>query len=331
MKITALCAALAVTLALCASVLVACNNTGLSQAPRATFAQLACLDRNGDHRLNALDAADLSKVPDFDGDHRRDANDAAFLQDIDIPLDPQREAEACARSSDSAPEYLVAHGYFSPAQVSCDPGEPDFPPGKPVLLVGVGGGIVNLKNRGDAAGVRSMIDAVQRAYDDRGVKTIAVLAGPDIAGAQNIHSAMEEWMTHAVQVYLDRYPCIRVVLLGHSHGGVTADVVASRLEQQYAMRIIEVIDVDRIDALYTGDTKSRPKLVHDFNIYETNDPVLKGAPYDAPNAVNWDANDQLAPKDGDKGGPLRPVIHTTIDNSKSVREIIVADVMRRSG
>jgi hypothetical protein len=138
-------------------------------------------------------------------------------------------------------------------------------------------------------------------------------------------------MTHAVQVYLDRYPCLQVLLLGHSHGAVTADVVASRLEGRYAARIIEVVDVDRVDALYTGDTQSRPKQVRVFNIYEHNGGVLQGAPYDAANADNWDASGEQAPKDGDKGGPLQPVIHTTIDNSKSVKQRIIDDAMARSG
>ncbi|HYM14799.1 MAG TPA: hypothetical protein VEZ14_04520 [Dehalococcoidia bacterium] len=307
-----------------AAVLIACGNaTGLSQAPRATFSQLACLDVNGDHRLNAADAAVPAKVPDFDADRQHDAQDAAFFQGIDIALNPTREAEACARGSTTAPEYLVAHGYFEPAAVSCSGDK------QAVLLVGVGGGVVNLKDRGDAAGVRSMIDGIQRAYDDRGVQTIAVLAGPAVAGGQNIHTAMEQWLTHAVQVYLERYPCMRVLLLGHSHGAVTVDVVGAALEARYAARIVEVVDVDRVTALYTGNTTSRPRTVHVLNIYEQNRGVLRGAPYDAPNATNWDASDQLAPKDGDKGGPPAPVNHTTIDNSASVKALIIADVMRR--
>ncbi|TAK65165.1 MAG: hypothetical protein EPO22_05280, partial [Dehalococcoidia bacterium] len=45
------------TLALAASaaalvLAAACNTSGLSQQPRATFSKLACLDKNGDHRLN---------------------------------------------------------------------------------------------------------------------------------------------------------------------------------------------------------------------------------------------------------------------------------------
>ncbi len=301
--------------------LAACNVSGLSQAPRATFSQLACLDVNGDHRLNGDDAADASKAPDFNADHDHDDQDAAFLRGIDIALDPAKQQEACSQGSNRAPEYLVAHGYFKPSDVSCGAGK------RAVLLVGVGGGVVNLKEREDAAGVRSMIDGLQQAYDKRGDQTIGVLAGPAIVGAQNVHGSMEEWLTHAVAVYLDRYPCLRVLLLGHSHGAVTVDVVASRLEGRYASRIIEVVEVDRVTALYTGDTQARPRQVRAFNIYEHNGGVLQGAAYDSPNAENWDASGEQAPKDGDKGGPLQPVNHTTIDNSKSVKQRIIEDAM----
>jgi hypothetical protein len=317
---------IAATFALMALALVACSNvSGLSGAPRATFSQLACLDENGDHRLNGDDAADLSKVPDFNGDRSHDEQDAAFLKGVDIPLDPQGAADACKQGSDRQPEYLVAHGYFKPSDVSCDGGK------KPVLLVGVGGGVVNLKDREDAAGVRSMIDGLQSAYKDKDVQTIAVLAGPAIVGGASLHGAMELWMTHAVQVYLDRYPCLRTVLLGHSHGAVTVDVVSSKLEGQYADRIIEVVDVDRVTALYTGDTTSRPTIVHDFNVWEHNGGILSGSAYDSPNAENWDASGEQAPEDGDKGGALKPVNHTTIDNSASVKKRIIDDVIGRSG
>jgi hypothetical protein len=309
--------------AISALAFVACNVTGLSQAPRATFSQLACLDVNGDHRLNGDDVADATKAPDFNGDRSHDAQDAAFLQGVDIALDPQRQEQACGEGSKREPEYAVAHGYFEPSDVSCSGDK------QAVLLVGVGGGVVNLKDREDAAGVRSMIDGIQRAYDQAGVQTIAVLAGPAVAGAANIHTAMEQWLTHAVQVYLDRYPCLRALLLGHSHGAVTADVVGATIERNYARRIIEVIDVDRVTTLYTGDTQSRPRVAHVLNIYERNGGPLQGTAYDSLNATNWDASNQQAPSNGDKGGALATVNHTTIDNSASVKAVIVADAKAR--
>lgn len=310
--------------ALVVLVLAGCNDSGLSTQPRATFSQVACLDLNHDHRLNDADAADPSKVADFNGDRKHDAQDAAFLKGIDIELDPQRQDEACAKTSGQEPEYLVAHGYLEPSNVTCNGGN------KPVLLVGVGGGVVNVKDKKGAAGVRDMIDGVQKAYDDHGVDTIAVIAGPAMVGGANIHSAMEDWMTHAVKVYLDRYPCLRTVLLGHSHGAVTVDVVAAKLESQYAARIIEVVDVDRVDALYVGDRQSRPVTAHVLNIYETNDGTLKGAPYDMANSDNWDASGEQAPKNGDSGQPAAPVTHVSIDNSKGVKQHIIDDVIKRS-
>ena len=56
-----------------------------------------------------------------------------------------------------------------------------------------------------------------------------------------------------------------------------------------------------------------------------------GAPRDAPYAENWDASGEKGPENGDQGGPLKPVNHTTIDNSESVKQRIVDDVMQRSG
>jgi hypothetical protein len=67
-----------------------------------------------------------------------------------------------------------------------------------------------------------------------------------------------------------------------------------------------------------------------FNIYETNDPVLRGAPYESPNTENWDATAATAPNDGESAGDPEPVRHTTIDNAKTVEHRIVAEVMERS-
>lgn len=304
----------------------ACSNvSGLSQAPRATFSQVACLDRNGDHVLDDADAVDESKVPDFNGDRSHDANDAAFLRGVRIQLDPARQAEACKSGSNEEPEYLVAHGYLSPSNVSCGGAK------QPVLLVGVGGGVVNLKDKNSAGGIRKIVDALQQRYDDEGVDTIGVIAGPEIAGAVNIHGAMEDWLSHAVQVYVDRYPCLRVVMVGHSHGAVTADVVAGRLERPYAPRFIEVVNVDRVDKLYVGNTILWPSMVRVLNIYETNSAGLSGAAYTkTANVENLDASALLAPPDGDDTGALKPVTHTTIDNSTEVRDRIVEDVLAHS-
>jgi len=302
----------------------ACNTSGLSNQPRATFSQLACLDIMGDDRINADDAADTSKLPDFNANRSRDADDAAFLHGIDIVLLPQRERAACEGKTKPVPEYLVAHGYIAPSNVSCDGGA------RPVLLVGVGGGAVNLREPDDAVGIRKAIDEVQQAYDDKDIETIGVIAGPAIVGGERAQGAMEEWTTNAVRVYFERYPCLRAVLVGHSHGAVTVDVIASRLEGAYEGRIIAAVKIDRVDVLYDGDTQSRPSRVYVLNIYEANDGLLSGAPEDSANIENWDASAETAPEHGQDGGGEKPVNHTTIDNSKAIRERIVDEVMERS-
>src|SRR6185295_12308922 len=109
-----------------------------------------------------------------------------------------------------------------------------------------------------------------------------VIAGPEMSGAENIHTSMEQWLAHAARVYLDRYPCLHIAIIGHSHGAVSGDVLGSNLERDYAPRIVEVVDVDRRQQLYTGDIVSRPKVAHVFNIFETTDQeeAQRGFPYD---------------------------------------------------
>ena len=300
---------------------VACNTSGLSNQPRATFSQLACLDVNRDHRINDGDAADPSELPDFNADGSRDEDDAAFIRGTDIALDPAFDYAQCDGKAKKTPEYLVAHGYFDPSDVSCD-GD-----ARPVLLVGVGGGAVNVKDKDDAAGVRKVVDKLLGEYEDRDIDAIAVIAGPAIGGAQNTNVAMEDWLTNATRVYLERYPCLRTVLIGHSLGGVMVDVVGSRLEDQYSDRMIAVVAIDRIARVgpldyYSGDEVSRPDAAFVFNVYETNDPV-HADPYEMPNTENWDAS-------GEKGSDGKAVTHTTIDNSAAVHSRIVQEVIERS-
>lgn len=312
----------AVATSVLATVSFACQNTsGLSNQPRATFSQIACLDTNRDHRINDADAGEPSKLPDFNADDSRDDDDAAFLRGADIPLDPAFDYAQCDGKAKKTPEYLVAHGYFDPSDVSCDDNA------QPVLLVGVGGGAVNVKDKDDAAGVRKVVDKLLGEYEDRDTDAIAVIAGPAIGGGQNPNVAMEDWLTNATRVYLERYPCLRTVLIGHSLGGVMVDVVGSRLEDQYSDRMIAVVAIDRIARIgpldyYSGDEVSRPDAAFVFNVYETNDPV-HADPYDMPNVENWDAS-------AEEGTDGKPVMHTSIDNAPAVHDRIVDEVIERT-
>lgn len=303
--------------------LAACNTSGLSAKPRATFSQVECLDVNGDGRINENDASDPGELPDFNADFRRNARDAAFVEGVDIALDPVAAKELCKEGNDRQPEFFIAHDYFSRAEVSC---EPDA---RGVLVLGAGGGVDNLKEEGDAAGVRSAVDALVKAYEDQGAQTIAIVAGSALYGAQNPHTAMEDWLTNASRVYLDRFPCLDLVLIGFSHAGVTVEVVGARLEEKYSDRIEAVVTVDRIEDFYMGDLVSRPRIARHINVFQLNTPGLQGKAIEGPNVVNYDASAEQGPRDGDKGGPLQPVSHTTLDNSESVRGWIVNEVLQR--
>jgi hypothetical protein len=302
--------------------LAACNNSGISAKPRGAFTDLACLDVNGDARINTDDATDVSKVPDFNADGRRTDDDAAFVRGVDIPLAPGHTA--CGDDSNKS-EFLVTHEFLRDADVNC--GSPED---TAVLVLGVGGGVDDLKDKGDAAGVRSIMNAIIKEYEDNDVQTMGIVAGSAFDGAQNPNTAMEDWLTNVARVQLDRFSCLRLVTVGFSHGAVSVEVVGSRIEQQYGPRMTATVVVDRISDLYIGNTTEYPTTSPVFNVYQTNSGVLGGAPLDRPNVENWDASGEQGPEDGDKGGDLVPVSHVTIDNSRSVRDRIVAEVVARS-
>jgi hypothetical protein len=294
---------------------------------------VACLDADGDNLLTANDAAQSGQQPlaggappsaavalDFDADGEMTEQDAVFLQGIDIPVDPGRDKSVC--ENDPPLEFIVGSGAV-PA-IDCTDERPA------VLLVGVAGGVANLREPDDGAGVRYMINGLRDALSDTGMQSLAVVTGPAApsVGTQ-LNDGMEQWLTHAVAAYLERFPCARAVFLGHSHGAVTTDVVSSRLEEQYGDRIALVVRLDRIDDLYFGDKASMPAIVPVFNTFETNDETVHGQAYDAPNVENWDAGGETGPEDGEDGGAEKPVLHSTIDNSDSVRQRIIEEVLRR--
>lgn len=300
----------------------ACNESGLAEKPRANFAHLACLDVNGDGRINTGDAADRSALSDFNADDEHDDFDAAFVEGVDISLGPDAR-QACEDDSDRDPEYLVAHDFLQDADVTCAPGD------RAVLVVGVAGGVDDLKDEDQAAGVREIVDAVIARLEEQDVQTIGVIAGSALYGAENAHAGMEDWLANAIQVYLDAFPCLDVATVGFSHGGVTVTAVASRLETAgLGGRIVASVMLDRIEDYYGGDLTSLPLSSPLVSVYQTNTPG--GSPVDGANVFNYDASTDAAPADGDKGGEPKPVTHVTIDNSKSVREMIASLILARA-
>jgi hypothetical protein len=298
--------------------LAACNNSGIGAKPRASFADLSCLDFNRDGRVNAGDADDPSRLPDFNADFVRNGEDAAFLRGVDIPLDASAVAAVCTDGRRGAkPEYLVAHDFLRPAEVSCGDGE------RSLLVIGVGGGVEDLHDKAEAAGIRSIVNALLSRFEDTGDETIGIVSGPAIEAAANAHTGMEDWLTNVLTVHLNRYPCLDAVVVGHSHGSVTAEVIGARVEQTHPGRVLAVVALDRIDSLYGGSTTLRPVGVPVINVFQRNTGELGGVTIANPNYENLDVSAELGPNDGDRGGELVPVNHVTIDNSKDVRDLIV--------
>jgi hypothetical protein len=264
-------------------------------------------------------------LPDFNADDDHDAEDAEFVAGVDIPLHPAAVAEVCAEDAPNKPEYLVSHGFLRSADVSCVEKERAF------LVLGIGGGVDDLEDKSEAAGVRSIVDRVIKKYDDRDVQTIGIVSGPAIEAAENAHAGMEDWLTNVVRVHLDKYACLDAVIVGHSHGAVSAEVITARLEATQANRIVATVALDRIEALYGGDVSSHPSVTPLINVYQRNNGALGGLPMEAPNVENIDVSAEDGSRGGADGGPLEQVNHVKVDNSEAVREIIVSRVLERSG
>lgn len=277
--------------------------------PDGQFIQMACLDTNSDQRLSAADGDALAGHPL-----------AAALGSVDIAL--ATPAADCADGG-AEPELQVNAPTVAPA-FDCAAAQP------PVLLIGVGGGAVNMRDETNAAGVRSLLSELQSAFTDIGVQTQAIAAAPDVHGATEPFPAMEELLAAIARANLDGYSCLRVVLTGHSYGGVSTTAVAAALERDgYGGRILVSVPVDRVTAFYDGDVDSLPQQSAVLNVYETTDATLPGAPIEQPNVENWDASGERGPKNGEKGGSSQPVNHTIIDNSQSVWDRVVAEVLER--
>lgn len=301
--------------------LAACNESGLAEKPRANFAHLACLDVNGDSRINASDAGDPSALPDFNADDDHDDFDASFVERVEIALAPDAK-QACEEAPDANPEYLVAHDFLEDADVTCAPGD------RAVLVVGIAGGVDDLTDDDQAAGVREIVNATISRLEGADIQTIGVVAGAAFYGAENAHAAMESWLTNAIAVYLDAFPCLDVATVGFSHGGVTVTAVASGLEDAgLSDRIVVTVILDRIEDYYNGDLTSMPHSSALVSVYQRNTPG--GAPVDGATVFNYDASQDTAPADDGKDSEL-PVTHVTIDNSKAVRDLIANVVLARA-
>ena len=291
--------------------LLACHSAP-SQLPaverlvaRSRLVRIACLDSNGDGWVDAADAG--AGLQDITGDGAVDDGDREVLRRVSLRLPAGRPPE-CA-GGHPAPDWQAS----PPADADCARGESGL------LVLGVGGGAVELSNTKAAAGMRWMLEEIGDDLSARGVPHQLLSVAPGLGGTEQPQPDAETWASTYLSAELARRPCLRAVLIGHSHGGVVVTAVASRLEQAgLDDRVLLAVPVDRVTVLYAGDSASMPQTVRVFNVYQTNDGLLPGAPIEQANVDNWDASRVRAPADGERGGRLRSVNHTTIDNSEAV-------------
>ncbi|MEX2159236.1 MAG: hypothetical protein WEB04_07520 [Dehalococcoidia bacterium] len=275
--------------------------------------QIACFDVNDDGKVNAGDA-DTSKLPDFTGDGKVDEAETNIVSAVEMTVAQGKPAN-CNRGD--TPDWLVTEAPV----IDCSPGQTE------VLLYGVGGGAVDLKNPTNAAGVRWMMYEIGKQFDAAGLPHQILSVAPGLNGQDNGQPASEDWSTAYLTEELNRVPCMRLVLLGHSHGGTHVTAVASRLEAAgLADRITLNILIDRVADLYSGDATSLPQQSTTVNYYLPANEQYHGVPFEQTNFENVDVSGEVAPEGGEQGGKILPAVHTTIDNSPSLLDKIEARI-----
>lgn len=286
---------------------------------RSQMLQVACLDVNDDGRVDAGDA-DTEAIPDLTGDGVVDEADLAVLRAVTVFL-PEGRPEGCNGVAQQ-PDWQITE----PPDFDCAAGD------QYVLLYGIGGGAVQLDRLTAAAGVRWMLVELSDALSGAGVPHQIASVAPGINGANNGHAAGESWSVAYLTEQLKEHSCLEVLLLGHSHGGVTVTAVAARLEEQgFADRVLLNVLVDRVEALYQGDTVSIPQQSPVLNLFLPDIEGPHGEAIDQQNVENIQATDMLGPADGERGGDLAPVTHTTLDNSPEALGVIEARMLERLG
>ncbi len=270
---------------------------GLETSRGGEAVEISCLDRNGDGRLNALDSGDLAG--------------------LDIPLaagqacqDPGHQRDFYAGPPSDAVSY------------SCDAAEP------PVLIVSVASAGSNLldPSSGESMGLLDIVRALQVRFSAAGIASDTILATSAVFGADLPQTRMEQWLEHEVSQRLDAMPCLRAVIMGHSHGGVTVTSVTAALDDGYSTRLFGVT-IDRTTALYDRNATEMPSRTPIFNVFQLNE-GWHGENVDLPNFTNLDESEARAPvAPSDGGGGLALVSHKTLDDSAAVQSAVEDAVM----
>ncbi len=250
---------------------------------------------------------------DTNGDGRLDAADGYATAALDIELDP---ADTCGDSEHHSDFYTGVAS--DPMRYACtaDPA--------PAIIVAIGSAGTDLMepSAGESLGVLDIVNQLQTRVGEAQIATLPVLTAPAIFGALPPQTSMERWLAADLARALDAMPCLRAVLIGHSHGGVTVSSVTAALDDRYASRVLGVM-IDRTTKLYDRDAMDMPARTQLLNVFQTNE-GWHGSHIDAPNVANIDESGERAPVAlSDGGGGLALVSHKTLDDSTGVQHRIV--------
>lgn len=256
---------------------------------------LACRDANGDDALSAADGLPLRQA---------------------IPLQPGA-CEAQSASADFYEEPLPE-----------EPCARDGPP--PVLVVAVvsGGSDLLDASEGESLGFAPILNALDQRAREGDVPLTRVVSTAAVLGAREWpQTNMEIFIAALLRERLDATPCLRAVILGHSHGGATVTSVMSVLDDAYAERLLGVI-VDRTVVLYDRPAEQMPARTRILNFFQLNE-GWHGVPIEAPNVANFDESAERAPiAASDGGGGPALVSHKTLDDAPATQQRIVDEIMR---
>ncbi|MHB8377009.1 MAG: alpha/beta fold hydrolase [Dehalococcoidia bacterium] len=272
-------------------------------------------------RIPTTGTPELISCLDTDHDGRIDATDGPQFAGLDIRLVP---GEACVDPSQHADFF--AGSPSDPAGYSCSAPRP------PLLIVAVAsaGSDILEPSMGESMGVLDIVNELQARAATAGISTLPVLSTSAVFGADKPQTRMEQWIEHDVARRLDALPCLRVALIGHSHGGVTVTSVTAALDGRYAGRMFGVM-LDRTTALYDRPATEMPVKTPLLNVYQTNE-GWHGVPIDQPNVMNVDASREVAPiAPSDGGGGPALVSHKTLDDAPAVQRRVVDAVMAWAG
>lgn len=272
---------------------------GLEPGARGEAIRIACLDRDGDGRVSG--------------------RDGPALEGLDIVI-----VEPCA-AGDGRRDFFAG----DPADAGAFACDAD---GAPLLVVVVGGGGTDLHDpkSGVSLGLLGIVNEITVRAGPAGVATAPVLASSAVFGADMPQTRMEQWIAHQVAARLDAMPCLRVALIGHSHGGVIVTAVMAALEQRFGGRMFGVV-LDRTAALYDRPAEELPQRAPLLNVFQLRE-GWHGEPIEQANVENADRTASVAPREPRlPGQPIEPVTHVNLDDARDVQETIAAWVVDRAG